>query len=245
MKPQRVAIFSDVHVPFHDEKSLALVRKIIDYLRPERVILNGDFMDCYKLSVFDHSPERLLTFEDEVKAGHKELRRIEAVCPSAQRYYLEGNHEYRLSKYLMSKAPELWPYVNWPKLLELQNRWKWVRFGDDIRLDNINYTHCVNPRTTGENAHMKARDAYEGNAVIGHVHWLGINYKGNAKGEQHVGATFGWLGDYEQADYLHRIECLRWTHGMGIGHVVDGVTHLTPIPFINGVAVVEGKIFRA
>lgn len=245
MRPTRIAVFNDVHVPYHDERALALVCKILDAWRPDRVVLNGDFMDCYKLSVFDHSPDRILSFEDEVKIGNKELRKIEDAAPSAQRYFLEGNHEYRLSKYLMSKAPELWSFVNWPRLLDLQGRWRWIRFGGDVRLDNINFTHCVNPRTTGENAHMKARDTYEGNASIGHVHWLGINYRGNAKGEQHVGATFGWLGDYKQADYLHRIEALRWTQGMGIGHVVDGVTHLQPIPFIKGVAVIDGKVFRA
>jgi hypothetical protein len=145
----------------------------------------------------------------------------------------------------MRKAPELWPFVNFPRLLELHGRWKWIKFGGDVRLDSINYTHCVSSRTTGENAAIKARDEYQGNAAIGHVHWLGINYRGNAKGKQHVGASFGWLGDYEQADYLHRIQAMRWTQGMGIGYVVDGVTHLQPVPFINGTAVVEGRVFRA
>lgn len=245
MKPNRVLVFHDVHVPYHDEKALALLRRVVDHVRPKYLINNGDFIDAYRVSVFDASPERLLTFEDEVKIARKELRRLETAAPSALRYYMAGNHENRLATYLTKRAPELYPFVNFPKLLDLQDRWKWVKYGDDVRIASINYTHCVSPRTASETSMMKARDEYQGNAVIGHVHWLGVNYRGNAKGEQHIGASFGWLGDFSQVDYLHRVQARRWTHGFGLGYVVDGVTHLQPVPIIKGKCVIEGRVFSA
>jgi hypothetical protein len=145
----------------------------------------------------------------------------------------------------MAQAPELYPFISFPDLLQLHGTWQWVKFGEDIRLKSINYTHCVNPRMGGPNANARARDIYEGNIVIGHVHWLAINYKGNAKNEQHVGASFGWLGNPDKADYLHKIEARRWTHGIGIGYIVNNITHLYPVPFINRQCVIEGRVFRA
>lgn len=65
--------------------------------------------------------------------------------------------------------------------------------------------------------------------------------------ECHVGASFGWLGDYRRIDYRHRMRARRdWVLGFGIGYLrPSGVIHLMPIPIINYSCVVEGQLFQA
>jgi hypothetical protein len=56
---------------------------------------------------------------------------------------------------------------------------------------------------------------------------------------------FGWLGDAEKAgDYLHEAKASDWCHGIGLGYMEpSGIVHVTPVPFINGRCVVEGRLF--
>jgi hypothetical protein len=89
-------------------------------------------------------------------------------------------------------------------------------------------------------------DAFQHNIVIGHTHRLGYAVEGNAQGERHVTAMFGWLGDVEQIDYMHRVKAIKdWSLGFGIGYLEPktGTVYLVPIPIVNYTCVVEGKLY--
>jgi len=66
-------------------------------------------------------------------------------------------------------------------------------------------------------------------------------------GGYHVGASFGWLGDYRRIDYRHRMRaCRDWVLGFGVGYLLpSGVVFVVPVPIINYSAVVEGQLFKA
>jgi hypothetical protein len=71
---------------------------------------------------------------------------------------------------------------------------------------------------------------------------------GDATGDHQVGAQFGWLGDVDKVDYLHRIKVKRlWSLGFGLGYMDEktGVTHLVPVPIVNYKVNVAGKEFKA
>ena len=51
-----------------------------------------------------------------------------------------------------------------------------------------------------------------------------------------MGASFGWLGDPDKADYMHAIKAKRdWATGFGVGIMDEktGITHLQPVPVIG------------
>lgn len=100
-------IFSDSHVPFH---SIAAFETMFDYtnnFNPDFIILDGDGMDCFELSVFCKDPT-IITFPEERDRMKAFLMELKRVYPKAKIYYKFGNHEKRFEIYLEAKAPELY-----------------------------------------------------------------------------------------------------------------------------------------
>jgi len=212
--------------------------------KPDHVITLGDFADFYAVSSHDKDPLRMQRFEDEIASTNAALDQLETL--GASRYdFIKGNHEYRLERYLMQKAPELYGMVTTEKLLHLKDRgWKCTQYREHLKVGKVYFTH--DDGSAGYTANVRARASYEGNVVIGHVHTISVNYKGTARGNSHVGCSFGWLGNVNDIDYMHRVKAAAWQLGFGVGYLENnGTMHLRPCPIINYSVELEGKIYRA
>lgn len=142
-KCKRVLLLSDCHIPYHSIDAITLA---LDYGKEKKVdtiVLNGDILDFYQLSRFEKDPrKRSLAYElDACKSFLKTLREL---FPLAMIIYKCGNHEVRLQKYLMIKAPELLGVQEF----ELQYLLKFKEFGvtwvDDkvvMKLKRLNIIH--------------------------------------------------------------------------------------------------------
>lgn len=102
---KRVAILSDIHVPYHN---IASITAALDYLKkskPDALLLNGDTIDCHRLSRFIKDPKKrnfkleLDTFKALFDVFEKEL--------NCKIYFKIGNHEERYEHFLHEKAGEL------------------------------------------------------------------------------------------------------------------------------------------
>ena len=100
----RWLVMSDVHLPYHDGNAL---RAMLEFSQGncEGVLLNGDILDCYALSKWEKDPEQI-DFDGELNAMEKLLDTLVAWGAKHIVWKL-GNHEYRLERFLISKAPEL------------------------------------------------------------------------------------------------------------------------------------------
>lgn len=99
--------FSDVHVPFHDRNAVALLCKFLRDHKPNYLVINGDFMDCWDISRFDRTPRKGPLLKDEFKMAHDLLAEFRKIVPKARIVYVAGNHELRLRKYVIQNAKEL------------------------------------------------------------------------------------------------------------------------------------------
>jgi len=212
--------------------------------RPDVVCILGDFADFYSVSSHDKNPNRAadLQFEvDDVRRGLKELMSLGA----SRHIYVSGNHEDRLERYLMQKAPALFNAVKVDEVLGLKDLdWEYVPYKQHVMLGKLHITHdCGN---AGAYAHYRAQETFQGNVIIGHTHRLGYAVVGNAAGKPHVGAMFGWLGDLDQIDYMHKASALRhWAHGFGLGYrQSNGNVLLVPVPIVEGACLIEGRMVR-
>jgi predicted phosphodiesterase len=117
-----VVVANDFQVPFHDEKALALFRFFLRREKPDWLILNGDFQDFWEISTFDLTPRAGKEFTDEIKIGQKILTSFRRTLPRARITWIEGNHEFRLRRYLLKNAKELYglPGLTVQKLFDLQ-----------------------------------------------------------------------------------------------------------------------------
>ena len=103
---KKTLILSDVHIPYQDDKAISAAFNYARKYQPDNIVLNGDVMDFYGLSTFDKSPDRKDTVAGEIMKGRKWLSGLRRRFSKANIYFLQGNHENRLQKYLW-RNPEL------------------------------------------------------------------------------------------------------------------------------------------
>lgn len=244
---KRLWIFNDPHIPYHDKRAFDLMIRAMEDFKPDIVISNGDFLDCFSVSTYSKDPQRVFGLEQEIELAEAELDRVEAASPGAERVFIEGNHCDRLRRYLQDRAPELFAFVDVPKLLKLKKRgWRHVAYKDSITVGKLHITHDVG--SAGRYNVFKALDTFQAPIVTGHTHRMAYVVEGDATGGSQVSAQFGWLGDVEQIDYMHKVKAKRdWTLGFGYGYVNSRTSYvyLVPVPVVNYSVVVEGRLYEA
>jgi hypothetical protein len=243
MKLKRLLICPDSHIPYEDKDAFELMLRAASIFKPDTFIIGGDFADFYSVSSHNKDPSRGNDLQKEVDAVKARLDEIQKRVKPKEKVFICGNHEERLERYLMSEAPALWNSVKIPNILGLKERgWRYIPYRDHVKIGKLHVTHDIGQ--AGKYAHYQACDAYQGNVVINHTHRIGYGVTGSLGGSAHVGAMFGWLGDFNRIDYMHRAKARRdWAHGFGYGYQeVSGNIHLRPAPIISGRVAIEGRL---
>jgi len=102
---KRVLILSDIHVPYHSIDAITAALQYAKKSKPDALLLNGDTIDCHRLSRFIKDPKKrnfkleLDTFKALFDVLEKELK--------CKMYFKIGNHEERYEHFLYEKAGEL------------------------------------------------------------------------------------------------------------------------------------------
>ena len=197
-----VIVLPDIHVPDHDKRSLAPVLKYIQDTGPHKAIIQiGDFVDLSCIS--KHSKDSLVaqterTVYDEYAAGQRVLRDINSVAGDAEKIMLEGNHEYRATKWI-EKYPQMTGAIE-PQLgLGLEELgWKWVPYwslGTPYRYKKAMFVHG---RWTNKYHAEKHVREYAHNIFYGHSHDV-QEFSQSRYGDNDtiVGASLGCLCRYD------------------------------------------------
>jgi predicted phosphodiesterase len=249
---RRTLEYSDAHVPYHDPYALELVIKIIAHVQPSRIIENGDMGDFYEVSQFDKNPDQirnggLQNQIQQLSEFHAEVVRAKPADCLVD--YTEGNHEYRLIRYLWRhselfglKALEL------PTLLELE-RYGIAYHRDEIALANggLIVKHGTLVRKAGGMSALAELEAekYAVSTLTGHTHRMGATMVRTRRG-----LLGGWEGGCLcnlNPEYVKRPN---WQLGCSIiTEAVDGDSFsVAQIPFLGEgrdiKAVVEGRTVR-
>lgn len=243
MSLQRVLFIPDCHTPYHDKRALEklVIGQVLPAFAWDTICVLGDFWDNYSISSHLKTPTRERSWKRESEVGKGLLRWIAQT--KARRYILiKGNHEQWLERMLADKVPALYEEV--VEKTKHPAGWEVVEYMDSTTIGKLNVTHDVGH--SGLNSAQQSLAACGDNIVIGHNHNMTYVVRGNAKGESHVGASFGWLGDYRKIDYRHRMRARRdWVLGFGVGYVQpNGVIHIQPVPIIQYKCVIEGRLFH-
>ena len=214
--------------------------------KPDFVVILGDFFDGYAVSQHRKDPSRRAHIVDEIREAQKLLSLFD---DCKEKYFIEGNHEWRLPRYLMDFAPEAYELL----IAETDNDlfgvkrsgWHVTPYMETLQLGKLNITHDLDK--AGETAINDAMASFMDNVIIGHTHLLRYVVKGTAFGVPHLGASFGWLGDVEKIDYRHRVKAHRdYVQGFGTirMHPETGYAYVTPVPIFKNSCCVEGCVFE-
>lgn len=102
---KRVALFSDIHIPYHSITALTAAIEFCKKEKPDALVLNGDALDFHGLSRFQKDPRKKnFAFELDTWRQMFDVFAKELKCKI---YYKIGNHEERYEHYLWMKAGEL------------------------------------------------------------------------------------------------------------------------------------------
>jgi predicted phosphodiesterase len=245
MKLERILFIPDCHIPYQDKKAFSLMLKAATKFKPDHLITLGDFLDCYTVSSHSKDPNRSLKLKEEVDQAKAELKRLKAIG-AKNNVFIAGNHSDRLTRYLQDKAPELYNFISIPQILGLKELgFKYVPYKESYKLGKISMTHDVG--NAGRYAHYKALDAFQSSIITGHTHRIGYAVEGDSRGNRHLTAMFGWLGNIDDIDYMHKVKAKKdWSLGFGIGYLdrKTGFVYVVPVPIVNYTCVVEGKLIR-
>ena len=196
---------ADVHYPFRNSTAVKMAVSFIKEQRPGRIHLLGDLCDSWALSRFDKDPTRRLNLQEELDAVGDWLVELRDAAPRAKIIYSEGNHEYRLRKYLMSEAKALAGLraLSLEKLLDLDSLH--IRFQPQDRPYRVGHLLFTHGQFISRWSGMSAKRHFEryGCCVIhGHTHRLGAFYHSdldNCYGAWEAGCLSTLTPDYVTA----------------------------------------------
>lgn len=244
----------DCHRPYHDKRAWSLLLKVARKLKPDTIVVLGDFVDFYQVSSHEKDLRDRPSFAEEIHSGNEGLDELDQLG-AKRKVFIEGNHEQRLERFLNSERGQAQLQLlqdagvvtikGTQELLNLAHRgWEFVPYKRQIRLGKLYASHDYG--SAGATAHTKAESVVGGSVVIGHTHRIAYSVVGNMKNRPHVAAMFGWLGDAEETNYMHRAKSMRdWALGFGIGYTdkAAGTVYLTPVPLVHYSCVVNGELF--
>lgn len=223
MAPERTVVFSDIHAPYHDAEALRIALEYAQALRPHRVVLLGDAMDCYAVSHWRKDPTRA-RFPAEVDGAQAVLRQIASALPEAKRVYVEGNHEARVRDYLWGRASELYGLeaLTVPELLRLEAMgYEWV--SNSARLEEgrepysigkLYLLHGHEVRVTGSAVNIPRLywQRCHLNVLVGHHHQAQEHIVKRLDGK-HCGAWSSGCLCRLSAEYM---PVTNWVHGLTV-----------------------------
>lgn len=174
---------SDLHIPYHDPFAWQLTLNIVKVVKPTKVNIGGDALDCYHLSAFDKDPERMKdgSFQEDLDQWFRMVRELQRAAPKNCEFtFVPGNHEDRLRRYLM-RNPELYGL----RALELPSLMRLDELGITYHEQEIEviagllvvkHGSVVRKDSAYSGKGELEREKYAISTITGHTHRLGTHY---------------------------------------------------------------------
>lgn len=239
---QKILAVPDIHCPFEDRKSIDLMLKVAKDLSIDTVVLLGDFMDYYSVSFFSRDPQKEELLVSEIEQGNTLLEVFDKAFKDARKIYIEGNHEYRLTRYLSGNARSLYGIVSTPQLLHLRDRgWEYVTYGNHIKIGKLLFTH--EGVKSGKYPAATAVARYGKSICFGHHHRL-QSIERRVLNERLVGFSPGVLADIDAiSEYI--IGPADWHTGFATVLMQDNGDFFHQLhPIIKGKCFAWGKLYK-
>ena len=258
-------IVPDSHGCFVDPLAASAMLADIAMLKPSSIILLGDHLDCGGFLAEHHTwgyvAETDYTFEDDCQATNQFLDALQSAAPQATIEYLEGNHERRIEKWIVtdvlkkgkgssSSVKTLNALFSTETVLQLDKRkipiYKQGQWYDGCHVpgtilrDNCYFTHGQFTSKAAAAAHLAK---YNSNIWFGHTHRMDMATKRTVASGP-IGAWNPGCLCQLQPFWMHQ-NLTDWVNGYGIQLVQKGLGHLNlQIPIIDGVSYLSPLIRR-
>lgn len=250
MKDKHALIVPDTHIPYHDKKAFRLMLKATkaEYPNLDEIVLLGDFGEYATVSSHPKDPKLKRLLKTEIAQVNSVLDTLDKTFPKANKVYIEGNHEDRLTRFIRDEAPVLADLVSSRSLL-LGNRvrWDWIPYGPTQRYNVLGSKLIARHEPLGGGEHVAASTVKKAGAsvIFGHVHRIQEFQTVDINGQNHRGITPGWLGDHTNPIFDYVQNHHQWALGFSIVSVQPtGLWFHNTIHIIDYKCLVNGTIYE-
>lgn len=257
----KVFIVPDIHVPRHDARATETALGLLRDFRPDKVVIIGDFCDLEALSHHPKNRPDITHLSWEYGECNKLLDAFQNAAPSANWYFVEGNHEHRAIKFA-NNLGILDGFLDVPQNLHITpvadarrhdnlRGIVWLPFEDYLGRAWIapwgngafGYLHSAKANKGGMAAGGLYHSAYHANTigpisrclytVYGHHHTFQM-FRSAAGYEAWC---CGFLGDLNEKAFLYNAGPSNWLNGVMVQEIEGSLCTTTPITIANGKAV--------
>ena len=238
---------SDTQFPFVDQPLLDAVHRFMSDWQPNDIIYNGDMLDYYEISVFDKRPGTKFNIADEEQWARDLLDLHEEIAPGSQKFWIDGNHEERLTRATWRDAGKFASHVKTlPEVLGLEERGVgYVPYGKHVEYLGFVFTHGNFVSSDSAMTARRHMQAYRSSGANGHTHRLGSFSKTDMNRKSHTWLEQGCLC---RTDLEYMKAHPDWQQGFLIGYVYGGALHPQLIHVIEAHGqrgfVAAGKYYR-
>ncbi len=233
-------VINDLHIPYQDKECLELVLKFAKNLQPDKLFILGDFVDMYSISKFLRDPARVLNLQAEFEEGKKVLDRFDKAIPKAEKYFICGNHEDRMRKFIWNN-PVLDGCISFEDKIGINDYgYKFFKYGENYQYQTLIYTHGYKINKYSAYTAKNLLDDLGMSVISGHTHRLGMHYKTNHSGAL-VGVENGCLCINDLSfDWFQR-KIPDWQHGFSVVKFIENRFNIHQICIPKDKFIIYGK----
>jgi len=244
MKIQKAIFLTDIHYPFHNQKTLDICYNIAKDIKPDVIIYGGDNWNADGISKFtakDTDEGLVETFNEMIEFKEKIFDRFKKIIPKA--VLLLGNHDGQrltdyLNKHLDRRNTNIYNYWN--------NQFNYKRvFGCDIvpyndvyKIGSLSFMHGERHNKYHANAHL---DILMRNVMYGHLHTTQIHTKVTKGNEPFQAIAVPSACDLNP-DYM-KGRASAWINGFAVINWISGTFYYDVIQIINGKTIYAQKLY--
>lgn len=215
---------SDVHIGIEHTPSLKLMCEAWEWAGVTHFVPGGDILDFHCFSNHEKDPDRTGTMLQEMESGRWLLNYFN----TRPAYYLLGNHEDRLRRWMIEDAMVLYgnPALDIRSLARIPPNIEILPQGSELRLGNLVMAHGdaeFKKSTGGKYPAQKLLDmAPDQSTIVGHLHRINQARRTSADeyGVKRTRAAFcmGHMS-VEAKHYSYVSKFPNWQLGFGLVHV--------------------------
>jgi len=230
---KRVLLLSDIHIPYQDNNA---IETALNYGKKEKIdaiFINGDLVDMYQASFHEKDPNKR-SIADELEDCRTFFKGLRKAFNGIPIYYIPGNHELRLERYLRVKAPELLDVAEFKLDILLrvaENKIEYIPYGTKCYFGKLMVTHGdVMKGAGGVNPARTLFLRLKRHAICGHFHRTTENTAKVFDGDVIVTYSTGCLCELEPG-YMEQNE---HNHGFAIVEMEKEMFTIQNKKIVNG-----------
>jgi predicted phosphodiesterase len=236
-------VLGDIHIPYHDELSLAPVFDCIIDNQPQYLVLLGDILDCYAISKFLKTPDRLRNLQYEIDIFYKMMRNLKKHLPNTEIHFVLGNHEARVQR-LQKENSGIYGLdaLSYEKLFRLDDL-NIVFHPIKVIINNCIFYHGdVVRKDPGASAKQEMIQHNMQTGITGHTHRLCTLYNTYDE-ETNFWCENGCLCRLDP-EYLTDPAKANWQQGFTVVETIDNHNTCTQVCIHNHTFKYNGKIYK-